>query len=68
MALNKILNFIFEEKLSSDQVDTLKAAFSLFDKNRDGNISAAELKQAFAELGQAPTDEEIRLMVFFLFD
>ncbi len=43
----------------------MKAAFSLFDKNGDGKISAAELKQAFAELGQAPTDEEIRLMVFF---
>lgn len=50
-------------ELSSEQIDTLKAAFSLFDKNGDGSISADELKQAFAELGQSPTDNEIKKMV-----
>jgi len=49
--------------LSTDQIDSLKAAFSLFDKDGDGSISAAELKESFAQLGQTPSDEEIQLMV-----
>lgn len=50
-------------ELTKEQVDTLKVAFSLFDKNGDGCISLDELKQAFAELGQHPSDDEIAQMI-----
>lgn len=54
---------MLKSELTKEQVDTLKVAFSLFDKNGDGCISLDELKQAFAELGQHPSDDEIAQMV-----
>ena len=36
-----------------------KEAFDIFDANKDGRISMAELKQMMIQLGQEPTDEEV---------
>lgn len=41
----------------------LTETFRIFDRNGDGKISRAELKQALQNLGQAPTDNELALMM-----
>ena len=51
---------------SPEQIDAIRATFQLFDKNRDGKISVQELRLAFSNLGQNPTDEELNIMVLFL--
>lgn len=38
----------------------MKEAFSLFDKNGDGHISATELGQVLRALGQNPTEATIQ--------
>jgi len=43
--------------------DELKEAFSLFDKDGDGNISAAELETVMKSLGQQPSTEELAAIV-----
>ena len=48
---------------TSDQIEALKATFILFDRNRDGTITVDELRHAFKNLGQSPTDEELNTMV-----
>ena len=44
-------------------VAEFKEAFSLFDKNGDGNISASELGTVMRSLGQNPTEPELQDMV-----
>jgi len=38
--------------------DEHREAFEMFDKDRSGQISVAELKEAFSSLGQRLNDEE----------
>ena len=40
-----------------------KEAFSLFDKNGDGNISSQELGIVMRSLGQNPTEAELKDMI-----
>ena len=40
-----------------------KEAFSLFDKNGDGNISSQELGIVMRSLGQNPTESELHDMI-----
>jgi len=42
----------------TDQTESLKEAFKIFDKNRNGYIEAKELKQVTTTLGSQLTDEE----------
>ncbi|KAL0481091.1 calmodulin [Acrasis kona] len=51
------------EKLSEDQVQEFKEAFSLFDKDGDGTISTKELGTVMRALGQNPTETELADMV-----
>ncbi|KAI0494935.1 hypothetical protein KFK09_025081 [Dendrobium nobile] len=41
----------------------LRDAFNMFDKDQDGFISAAELGQVMANLGQKLTDEDLNEMI-----
>ena len=41
-------------------VPEYKEAFDIFDANKDGKISTAELKQMMIQLGQEPTDDEVK--------
>ena len=49
--------------LTDDQIDELKEAFSVFDKNGDGEISMNELETVMRALGQNPTEAELIEMI-----
>ena len=49
-------------KLFSFSHTELRLAFSLFDKDRDGNISQAEVKAVMGSLGQQCSDQHLMEM------
>ena len=49
--------------LSEEQIGEWKEAFSLFDQNGDGNITASELGTVMRSLGQDPTEAELSDMI-----
>jgi len=51
------------DKLSPEQVNEFKEAFSLFDKDGDGCITTKELGTVMRSLGQHPTEAELADMV-----
>ncbi|KXT18482.1 hypothetical protein AC579_2260 [Pseudocercospora musae] len=51
------------ESLSAQEKEHFKDAFGLFDKNGDGEISAAELGEVMRSLGLKPTDQELQDML-----
>ena len=46
-------------QITDAEREAFKKQFDLFDKNKDGHITSAELKEVLGKLGQNPTDEEI---------
>jgi len=50
-------------KSPHDEERELRDSFRVFDKNGDGFISAAELRQVMATLGEHLSEEEIREMI-----
>jgi len=50
-------------KITAQQLEELKASFKLFDKNGDGKITAMELKEAMAKLGNKMTLKEVQEMI-----
>ncbi|KAM3185915.1 hypothetical protein ACTXT7_005389 [Hymenolepis weldensis] len=55
-------NFV-DSELSTEEMDELKEAFALFDKDGNGSISRGELKHLMTSLGQNPTRENIKKMI-----
>ena len=51
------------EQLSQEQIQSLKDVFDLFDKDKSGSISTAELGDVMRSLGQNPTESELQDMV-----
>eukprot|EP01120_Amphizonella_sp_Union-15-10_P012452 TRINITY_DN552_c0_g1_i1.p1 TRINITY_DN552_c0_g1~~TRINITY_DN552_c0_g1_i1.p1 ORF type:complete len:150 (-),score=49.03 TRINITY_DN552_c0_g1_i1:81-530(-) len=51
------------DQLSEEQVAEFKEAFSLFDKDGDGNITTKELGIVMRSLGQNPTEAELQDMI-----
>lgn len=51
------------ELLSQDQIEELKEAFTLFDRDNNGSVSAHELATVLRALGQNPTEAEIHEML-----
>ena len=47
------------DQLTEEQIQEFKEAFSLFDKNGDGNITSQELGTVMRSLGQNPTEAEL---------
>ncbi|KAK2162461.1 hypothetical protein LSH36_98g04005 [Paralvinella palmiformis] len=43
--------------------DTMRAAFSAFDQDGNGTISATEMREVMIKLGQDLTDEQIKEMI-----
>lgn len=57
---------IFSQKvhrLSRDDLEALRRAFSIYDLNGDGQIDATELKSVMWRLGCKPSDAEVREMI-----
>ena len=51
------------ENLSEERITEFKAAFELFDKDRDGAINNKELGTIMRNLGQNPSEEELKQMI-----
>lgn len=51
------------ERLSKEQIDSFREAFSLFDKDRDGKITSKELSTVMRALGSAPSESEVQDMI-----
>ena len=49
--------------LSEERITEFKAAFDLFDKDRDGSINNKELGTVMRNLGQNPSEEELKQMI-----
>ena len=52
-----------ELKLTKDQIEEIRVAFSYFDRDGNGSITADELREVLTDLGQTPTDGEIKDMI-----
>ena len=50
-------------KISPQQLEEYKMAFSLFDENGDGSISSIEIEQVMQKMGYKPTKEEVNDML-----
>lgn len=50
-------------ELSEEHLAELRESFRMFDTDRDGAISLAELGTVLKALGQSPTEEELQLMM-----
>ncbi|KAG0304890.1 calmodulin-like 3 [Dissophora globulifera] len=51
------------EVVEADLDESIREAFKVFNKNGDGYISAAELRQALSSLGERVTDREVKEMI-----
>ncbi|MEU4843866.1 EF-hand domain-containing protein [Streptomyces gilvosporeus] len=51
------------ESFNEEQINEYKVAFSLYDKNNDGNVTANELGAAMRSVGQNPTEAELQDMI-----
>ena len=52
------------QNLTEDELSELKEAFSLFDRDGDGTISAKELGTVMRSLGQNPSEDELQVRTF----
>lgn len=52
-----------EGQLTQSQIKEFKNAFDLFDKDRDGSVSRADLEQSLLQLGVKKSAGEIRDMI-----
>jgi calmodulin len=51
------------ENLTDEKIMEFKAAFELFDKDRNGKITSKELGTVMRGLGQNPTEEELKQII-----
>lgn len=49
--------------LNAEVMRELREAFAIFDKDGDGTITAKELGEVMRSIGQAPSDEDLRMMI-----
>ncbi|OEL35348.1 Calmodulin [Dichanthelium oligosanthes] len=59
----EFLNLMAHKLKDTDSEEELRESFEMFDKDRDGYISAAELRHMMANLGEKLTDEEVDDMI-----
>ncbi|KRX26316.1 Calmodulin, partial [Trichinella nelsoni] len=60
---DEFLQMMSRKMKDSDSEQELKEAFQVFDKDKDGFISAAELHYVMTNLGEKLTDEEVQEMI-----
>ena len=51
------------DDLSDEEIQDLRDAFSMIDRDRDGLITARELGEAIAKLGQYASEAELNIMI-----
>ncbi|ORX73619.1 calmodulin [Linderina pennispora] len=51
------------EKFNEEQINEYREAFSLFDRDNDGSITAQELGTVMRSVGQKPTEAELQDMI-----
>ena len=49
-----------QDSLTSEDLQILQEAFTVYDKNNDGTITTKELSTVMRSLGQNPTDAEVQ--------
>jgi Ca2+-binding EF-hand superfamily protein len=54
---------LIAEGAEPTEEDELRAVFQVFDQNKNGYITAAELKSAMINLGERLTTEELQAMI-----
>ncbi|KAL0696123.1 hypothetical protein Bca4012_063303 [Brassica carinata] len=59
----EFLNLMAKKMKDTDSEEELKEAFSVFNKDQNGVISAAELRHVMTNLGEKLTDEEVEEMI-----
>jgi len=62
ITLDEFLN-VMAKKIYDDTLDDFRAAFKMFDKTGDGQISPHEFKYVIQHLGANITDEEVEDMI-----
>jgi Ca2+-binding EF-hand superfamily protein len=53
-------------EFSDDEMIDFRAAFNMFDIDGGGTIETHELKEVLTQLGEAPTDDDIREMIILV--
>ena len=51
------------DKLTNEEIDELKDAFSIFDKDKNGSINTLELGTVMRKLGFNPTEDDLRNII-----
>jgi len=59
----EFLTMMARKMKESDSEEEIKEAFNVFDRDRNGQISAAELRHVMTNLGEKLTDEEVDEMI-----
>lgn len=54
---------VTQQENMAQELNELKKAFELFDKNKDGTICISELEDVMKSLGRDPTKEELKDMI-----
>ena len=54
---------MYDEEISPEKRKEYQDAFEMFDKDKDGAITARELGNMMRSIGQNPTDEEVMAMI-----
>ncbi|XP_027718167.1 calmodulin-2-like [Vombatus ursinus] len=60
---SEFLNVMARKMKDTDSNEDIQDAFRVFDKNRDGFISAGELRHVMTNFGEKLTDEEVEEMI-----
>jgi Ca2+-binding EF-hand superfamily protein len=63
LTFHDFAHLMVKRKMSENTEDELLEAFHVFDRDRDGHITAEELRKVMQKMGDAMTEEEIDDMI-----
>merc|ERR550537_1094921 len=59
----EFLSLMASKLADTDSIEEMKEAFMVFDRDKSGAVSAAELKHVMCNLGEQVTNEEVEDMI-----